>query len=124
MSFSRRSKVVFLMLMLVLVSVFTGFVLGAAVAKNVAKRKDDPRFWKRVAMKQLEKLNPTDEQRKKFEVRVDAAVEELVAIRKDTVARAEAVVARAVNDVAQDLTPEQREIFDKIKPKPKPAEAE
>ncbi|MDZ4287285.1 MAG: hypothetical protein U0984_04970 [Prosthecobacter sp.] len=124
MSISRRTKVVSLMVLLVLVSVVFGFVTGAIVAKQVAKKKDDPRFWKQVALKQLEKLHPTEAQRQKFEARVDGAVEELIAIRKDTITRAEAAVAKAAIDIAQDLTPEQREIFDKIKPKPKPVAAE
>src|SRR5687767_5950233 len=124
MSISRRTKVAFLLVLLVMISVAAGFVLGALAAKGVAKKKDDPRVWKKAAMNHLERLQPTDEQGKKFEPRVDSAVEELVAIRKDTVTRAEAAVARAVTDVEQELTPEQREIFAKIKPKPKPADAE
>lgn len=124
MSISRRTKIASLVVLLVLMSLFTGFVLGALAAKGVAKRKDNPRFWKQAAMKQLDKLHPTEEQRVKFEARVDRAVEELVVIRKDTVTRAEGVIADAVIDIAKDLTPEQREIFDKIKPKPKASEAE
>jgi len=121
---SRRTKIASLIVLLVLVSLFAGFVLGAVAAKKVAKKKDNPRFWKETAMKQLEKLHPSDEQRRKFETRVDSAVEELVTIRKDTVTRAEDVVAKAVVDIGAELTPEQREIFDKIKPKPKSAAAE
>jgi hypothetical protein len=124
MTISRRTKIASIMALLVLVSLFAGFILGAVAAKKVAKRKDDPRFWKAAAMKQLEKLNPTEEQQVKFETRVDSAVEELIAIRKDTVTRAEDVVARAVADIAKDLTPEQRVILEKIRPKPKAAEAE
>ena len=124
MTISRRTKVATVMILLVLVSVVVGFILGAIVAKQVAKRKDDPRFWKQAAMSQLEKLQPTAEQRQTFETRVDSAVEELVAIRKDTISRAETAVGRAVTDIEQDLTPEQRATFDKIKPKPKPAGAQ
>lgn len=124
MSISRRTKVVSMMVLLVLVSIVFGFIMGAIVAKQVAKKKEDPRFWKQAAMKHLEKLKPTDEQRLKIEARVDSAVEELVAIRKDTITRAEATVVKAAVDITQELTPEQREIFDKIKPKPKLVESE
>jgi Spy/CpxP family protein refolding chaperone len=124
MSISRRTKIALLVLVLVAVSGFAGFVLGAIAAKGVANRKDDPRFWKRVAMRKLESLEPTDEQRARMEKRVDAAVEELTGIRKETVQRAEEAVARAVADIAAELTPKQREQFDKIKPRSKTAGAE
>jgi hypothetical protein len=115
---TRRLKVGLLLALLVVVSLITGFFFGAVAAKAVAKKKDNPRFWRQVAMKQLEKVHPTDEQRQKFERRVNEAVDELVAIRKETVSRAEAVVNKAVNDIGQQLTPEQQEVYQKIKPKP------
>jgi hypothetical protein len=124
MSVSRRTRIALLVIVLVAVSGFAGFVLGAIAAKGVANRKDDPRFWKKVAMRKLETLKPSDEQRTRMEKRVDSAVDELVAIRKDTVVRAEQAVARAVADIAAELTPEQRAQLEKIKPKPKTAGAE
>lgn len=124
MSISRRTKVAFLITVLVLVSMVVGFIMGAIVAKAVAKKKDNPIFWKKAAMTQLNKLHPTEEQKKKFEVRVDSAVKELVAIRKDTVTRIQGVVGKAVGDIDKDLTPEQKVIYDKIKPKDLPKDSE
>lgn len=122
MSISRRTKVALLITLLVLVSMTVGFFLGAIAAKAVAKKKDNPVFWKKIAMRQLDKLHPSEEQRKKFDARVDAAVKELVAVRKDVVVRAQTVVAKAAADIDKELTPEQREIFQKIKPKDLPDE--
>ena len=119
MSISRRTKVAFVIVVLVLVSMVVGFFLGAIAAKAVAKKKDNPVFWKKAAMKQLDKLSPSEEQRKKFETRVDAAVAELVTAKQDIVTRSQVIVAKAVQDINKELTPEQQEIFRKIKPKDK-----
>ena len=124
MSIPRRTKVAFLITLLVLVSLVAGFIMGAIAAKAVAKKKDNPVFWKKTAMAQLNKLHPTEEQKKKFEDRVDSAVKELVTIRKETVTRIQGVVGKAVGDIGKDLTPEQKVIYDKIKPKDLPQDSE
>jgi hypothetical protein len=48
---------------------------------------------------------------------MDAAVAELIAIRTDTIARGAQVVRRLVEQVQQELTPEQRRAFERMKPK-------
>ncbi len=116
-----RTKAVLLILFLVLVSMGTGFFFGVAVSSAIAKKKDNPVFWKQTVRKQLDKLHPTVEQRKKFESRTDQAVQELLAIRKDAIGSVWEVVERAVIDIEKEMTPEQREKFKALKPK-KPAE--
>jgi len=116
-----RTKAVLLMTFLVFAGIVTGFFLGVIVANGVAKKKDKPAFWKEAAHKQLERLHPTAEQRKKFDARTDVAVQELVKIKGDTIKQVWEVVERAVGDIDKELTPEQRELFTKIEPK-KPAE--
>lgn len=122
MTLSRRTKVGLLLTLLVLASVMVGFVLGATTAKTIAKRKEDPLFWKPAAIKHLEKLHPTDAQRTRFQAIIDDASARLTRIRAETVARAQEIVAKAVADVERELTPEQQEIFATIKPKPAAAE--
>ena len=116
-----KTKAVLLILFLVLVSMGTGFFFGVAISSDIAKKKDNPVFWKKAVRKQLDKVHPTVEQRKKFEARTDLAVNELLAIRKDAIGKVWDVVERAVADVEKEMTPEQREKFKALKPK-KPAE--
>lgn len=107
-----------LLSLLVMVSVAVGFFIGIVLATTINKKKEQPAFWKKAAMKQIEKLHPTDEQRKKFEARTDGAVQELAALQKEGIARIWDVIDRAATDIDKELTPEQRQEFEKIKPKP------
>lgn len=120
MIFTRRTKVVFLLSLLVVVSVGVGFFLGIVLSSVINKKKEDPAFWKQAATKHLEKLHPTDEQRKKFEARTDSAVQELSTLQKEGITRIWDVINRATADIDKELTPEQRDIFEKIKPREKP----
>ncbi|MDB6075970.1 MAG: hypothetical protein JWO89_3610, partial [Verrucomicrobiaceae bacterium] len=107
--------------LLVLVSMGTGVFLGIGFSAAIAKKKENPFFWKQTVRKQLDKLHPTAEQRKKFEARTESAVQELVTIRKDAVGQVWSVVERAVGDIDKELTAEQRVKLKALKPK-KPAE--
>lgn len=119
MTLSRRTKAFVLISLLVIVSMGIGFFLGIGLASAVQKKKDDPAFWNEAALKHLEKLHPTDSQRDKFKVRVAAAVEDLTEIRNDTLLKVQDVFARLVADVDKELTPEQHEVFARMKPRPK-----
>ena len=119
MIFTRRTKVVFLLSLLVVVSVGVGFFLGIVLSSVINKKKEDPAFWKQAATKHLEKLHPTDEQRNKFAARTDSAVQELSTLQKEGITRIWDVINRATADIDKELTPEQREIFEKIKPREK-----
>ncbi len=116
-----KLKAVVLITLLVIVSMGTGFFVGIALSSSIARKKDNPVFWKQAVRKQLNKLNPTAEQRKKFEARTESAVQELLTIRKDAVGQVWSVVERAVGDIDKELTAEQRVKFKDLKPK-KPAE--
>jgi cell division protein FtsN len=120
MIFSRRTKVVLLLSLLITVSVGVGFFLGIVLSSVINKKKEDPVFWKQAATKHLEKLHPTEEQRIKFEARTDSAVQELTALQKEGITRIWDVINRASTDIEKELTPEQRVIFEKIKPRGKP----
>lgn len=118
MMFSRRSKAGCLISVLIVVSVGLGFVLGILVSKGIQKKKEDPVFWKQAAMKQLEKLHPDAAQREKFEKHTDQAVSELATLRQEGIQHVWEIVSRAVTGIQQDLTPEQKDAFEKIRPKP------
>jgi putative protein kinase ArgK-like GTPase of G3E family len=119
---SRRIKISLLLSLLVVVSVAVGFFLGIVLSSVINKKKEDPAFWKKAATKHLEKLQPTEEQRKKFEARTDSAVQELSALQKEGITRIWDVINRATADIDKELTPEQRVIFEKIKPREKSEE--
>ena len=70
-------------------------------------------------MRDLERtLKPTPEQRQKIQGYLDAAVEELKSVRAETISRSAAIVTQLVDEVDQELTPEQRVAFERLKPKP------
>jgi hypothetical protein len=115
-----RFKILALLSLLVLISATAGFFVGIILSSVINKKKEDPAFWKQAAMKHLEKLHPTAEQRKVFEWHTDAAVKELSALRKEAIKDVWQIVDRTVVDIEKDLTPEQRENFTKIKPKAPP----
>jgi hypothetical protein len=123
MNFRRpKLKIVFLLSLLVLVSATAGFFVGIVLSSVINKKKDDPKFWKQSAMKQLAKLKPTEAQQKIFEARADASVQELIDIRKQGIRDVWDVIERTLADVDKELSPEQREMLIKIRPK-KPEEA-
>lgn len=120
MMFRRRVKVISLLSFLILVSVAVGFFLGIIVSSVVNKKKETPKFWREAAMKQLVKLKPTEAQRKAFEAPVDEAVKDLTELRKQAIHDVWQIVDRALVKIEKELTPQQREQFEKIKPRNKP----
>jgi putative protein kinase ArgK-like GTPase of G3E family len=107
----------------VLVSAAAGFFVGIILSSVINKKKEDPKFWKESAMKQLAKLQPTETQRKNFDTRIDVSVQELVELRRQGIRDVWDVIERTLADVEKELTPEQKEKLKEIRPK-KPKEAE
>jgi hypothetical protein len=118
-----KLKIVFLLSLLVLVSAAAGFFVGIILSSVINKKKEDPKFWKESAMKQLAKLQPTETQRKNFDTRIDVSVQELVELRRQGIRDVWDVIERTLADVEKELTPEQKEKLKEIRPK-KPKEAE
>ena len=114
---TRRFKAGCLITLLVCVSIVVGFFLGIAVAKAIAKKKEDPTFWNEAAIKQLEKLHPTDAQRSRFKAIVGGAVDELTVVRNETITSVQTILLRVLADLDKELTPEQHQQFEKMKPK-------
>ena len=115
---SRRIKAGLLLTLLVLVCVTLGFLLGLGVAKAIAKKKDDPAFWNEAALRHLEKLHPDETQRERFKVLVGGAVDELTVVRQETISDVQRILTRLLSDIDKELSPEQHEMFSKMKPKP------
>lgn len=118
MSIPRRTKAGCLLVLLVLFSLGAGFMLGFIASKNLQKKKEDSAFWKQAAMKHLEKLKPDDAQRTKFETHTDKAVKELSDLRSQAIGDVWEIVERVSNDIGKELTPEQKDAFEKIRPRP------
>jgi hypothetical protein len=121
MMISRRSKVGCLMTLLVGFCLGIGFVFGILAHQAWKKKTDDPAFMKWAAMNHLKKLEPTPEQVPKLEARVDAAIAELVTFKSQAVRSIWDILDRATTEIDQNLTPEQKEEWSRIKPK-KPAQ--
>lgn len=111
-----RPKVVFLLSLLVLVSVVAGFFIGIILSSIIAKKKEEPAFMKKTTMQNLGKLNPTSDQKQKFEMHTDQLVSQISDVRRQARDAMNAFYAA----IDKELTPEQRQVFEKkIKPKEK-----
>jgi hypothetical protein len=117
---TRRTKAGCLLTLVIGFSLGVGFVFGVLAMNAFEKKKENPAFWKESAMKRLEKLHPTDAQRQLFEVHTDKAVSELSALRKDALITVWQIVGRSLTDIEQDLAPEQKATFEKLRPKAPP----
>jgi hypothetical protein len=103
---------------LVLVSSLLGGLLGRHYGRMECARRADPSHWNEYAMRELVRtVKPTPKQCQTLQKDLDAAVEQLKAIRADTIARSSQVVRQLVEQVETELTPEQRVAFQRIKPK-------
>lgn len=124
MTFRRpRFKILLLLSLLVLVSGGAGFFLGIVLSSVINKKKEDPKFWKEAAMKQLTKLEPTEAQLKTFGTRIDASVQELVELRKQGIRDVWDIIESTLADVEKELSPKQKEKLKEIRPK-KPEETQ
>jgi len=111
-------KIIVCLLALILVSGAAGTILGRRWARAEMARRDNPETWNEAALRTFERtVKPTPEQRPKIEATLAAAIEELKAIRADTIVRSSNVIWRLVADVERELTPEQRAAFEAMKPR-------
>lgn len=114
----RTLKIVACLVALVIVSGLAGALMGRRLARVELERRDNPETWNETAMRTFERtVRPTPEQREKIQVCLDGAIEELKTIRSDTIARSTNVIWHLVAQVEKELTPEQRQAFEQMKPK-------
>jgi hypothetical protein len=111
-------KIIVCLLALILVSGTAGAILGRRWARAEMARRDNPETWNEAALRTFERtVKPTPEQHPKIEATLAAAIEELKAIRTETIVRSSNVIWRLVADVERELTPEQRAAFEAMKPR-------
>jgi len=119
MNFPRSARIILCLLALTLVSGLAGGLIGHRVARRQLEARNDPENWNEHVIQEFDRIvQPTAEQAPKIQAHLDRAVQDLVAIRSETVARTTNVIWRLVAEVDQELTPKQREAFTVMKPKP------
>ncbi len=118
MSLLRHWKIVACLAALVFASGLAGLLWGQRLARVKLEQRNDPDTWNESAMRTFERtVKPTAEQRPRIQACLEAAVNDLKAIRADTLARSTNVIWRLVNQVEKELTPEQRAAFERMKPR-------
>jgi hypothetical protein len=118
MKFPRHWKVLIALLSLVLVSGLAGALIGHRVARLQLDARNDPDTWNVHVGREFDRVvKPTPEQEPRVQAHLNKAVQELQAIRLETIARSTNVIWRLVAEVEQELTPEQRRAFEAMKPK-------
>jgi hypothetical protein len=119
MSGFRHWRVLSCLLALALMSFCAGLLFGHRCARRQFEARRDLDNWnEHVGRKFDAVVRPDPAQSARIQARLDQAVRELEAIRRDTIARSTNVIGRLVADVDQELTPEQRRAFATMKPKP------
>jgi hypothetical protein len=102
---------------LMLVSGLAGALIGVRMTRQKITQQNNPETWNEAAMRTFSRtVQPTPEQSGKIQVYLNGAIQDLIAIRADTIDRSSNIVWRLVGQVEKELTPEQRIAFDKMKP--------
>ncbi len=115
----RHWKIVLALFGLVLVSASAGALVGHGLARRALEARNNPQNWNEHVVHEFDRLvKPTPEQGARIQVQLDQAVHELQGIRLDTISRSTNVIGRLIAQVEKELTPEQRQAFEAMKPKP------
>ena len=119
MTLLRHWKIALCLLAIILASGLAGALMGHRIARRQLEARNDPANWNEHVGREFDRVvKPNPEQGVRIQAHLDRAVRELQAIRRDTVARSTNVIWRLVAEVEQELTPEQRQAFEAMKPKP------
>lgn len=109
-------KIILSLVGIVLVSMLAGGFLGAKFAERVIKHRNTPEAWNQKAMRSLhQRLKLSPEQDSKMQRIMDGGIEEMKGIRRETIAKTDAVVERMLADLEREITPEQRGEFVKLR---------
>ena len=115
----RRWKIASCLLAIALVCGLAGTLFGHRLARRHIEARNNPENWNEHVAREFDRIvKPNPEQAAKIQAHLDRAVRELQAIRLDTIARSTNVIWRLVADVERELTPEQRQSFEAMRPKP------
>jgi hypothetical protein len=119
MNFLRHWRIILLLAALMAGSGLVGGLLGHRLARRHLEARNDPATWNEHVSREFDRVvKPTPEQGARIQAHLDRAVGELQAIRLETIARSTNVIWRLVAEVEQELTPEQRQAFEVMKPTP------
>jgi uncharacterized membrane-anchored protein YhcB (DUF1043 family) len=95
-----------------------GGSVGYRLGRQAMQERADPEAWHERASRRFEEVvRPTPEQSARLETHLHAALEDLKRIRSDALNRSAEVIDRLVERVEAELTPAQKEAFDRIKPR-------
>ncbi len=112
-------KVLFCIFGILAATALSGGLIGHRLARRDLEARNNPETWNEHVTREFDRIvRPTPAQGAKLQGYFDAAVRELQAIRLDTIARSTNVIWRLIADVERELTPEQRQAFEAMKPKP------
>ena len=115
----KQSRIVADLVALALVSALVGWLIGRRWARTELDLRNNPANWNEHVSREFERIvKPTPEQGPKVQAHLDRAVRELQAIRRETLAKTTNVIGRLAAEVEAELTPEQRQAFQAMKPKP------
>ena len=94
-----------------------GFVLGVVAVQVWKKKTEEPDFMRWAARKHLQKLKPSEEQWPKIDERIQTAVDEALQLKARSTRELWDIIERAADGVNEELTPEQRQKWEEIRPK-------
>lgn len=107
------------LLALVAVSAACGALVGHRLARQQLEARNNPETWNKHVAHEFDRIvKPSPEQSDRIQLHLEKAVRELQEIRRDTIARSTNVIWRLVAEVERELTPEQQQSFEQMKPKP------
>jgi hypothetical protein len=115
----RHWRIVLCLLALIVASGLAGGLMGHRITRHHLDARNDPATWNEHVGREFDRVvKPTPEQSAIIQAHLDKAVRELQTIRLDAIARSTNVIWRLVAEVEKELTPEQRQAFEVMKPKP------
>ncbi len=119
MNLLRHWRIILPLAALMAGSGLVGGLLGHRLARRQLEARNDPATWNEHVSREFDRVvKPTPEQGARIQAHLDRAVAELQIIRLETIARSTNVIWRLVAEVEQELTPEQRQAFEVMKPTP------
>ena len=117
---ARRSwKTGLCLLGIIVATALSGGLIGHRIARRQLDDRNNPETWNKHVTREFDHVvKPTPEQGARIQAHLDQAVRQLQDIRMETIARSTNVIERLIVEVEQELTPEQRQAFETMKPKP------
>ncbi|MBP9902145.1 MAG: hypothetical protein V9H26_14985 [Verrucomicrobiota bacterium] len=115
----RSWKAGLCLLGIIVATSLSGGLIGHRVARRQLDARNNPENWNEHVAREFDRLvKPTPDQATRIQAHLDQAVHELQDIRMETIARSTNVIGRLIGAVDKELTPEQRQAFEAMKPKP------